>query len=135
MRGVKLRSLMVMVCLSTIALVACSSSNGDASSDPASCSVVITSYDQTCTQDSDCVGAPPGGDACGECHQLNPAFACTLAAINVNDSARYTSDIAKALENQGAPAENCGTSCPIAVPAKCVDHTCKLVAASVDAGN
>jgi hypothetical protein len=134
MCGVKLHSSMLMICLLAIALVACSSSS-NVSSDPASCNVVITSYDQTCTQDSDCVGAPPGGDACGECHQLNPAFACTLAAINTKDSARFTSDIAKALENQGAPAENCGTSCPAGSVPKCVDNSCELVAESVDAGH
>ncbi len=116
-----------------LAAVACSSSS-NASSDPASCNVVVTSYDQTCTQDSDCVGAPPGGDACGECATGNPAFVCTLAAINTKDSARYQNDLANAIKSSETTS-TCGTSCPVPGKPTCVDNVCKLVAASSDAGS
>jgi hypothetical protein len=96
--------------------------------------VVVTNYDTSCTQDSDCVAAPPGGNTCDPCHAGSGDFVCKLSAVNSKDSARYASDLSAALQNiEGTSTyQQCVTaSCPNGggTP-KCIANQCTLSSAT-----
>lgn len=85
------------------------------------CSIEASSYDQSCTLDSDCV-AVFSGSFCGA-HEC----ACENSVINVTAEARYEAD----LQNDHAPE----CPCPSPPPVSCNAGTCGLrTASSVDSG-
>jgi hypothetical protein len=80
--------------------------------------IQASSYDQTCTVDSDCVGIAEG-NLCDHCD-------CVNAAINVRDEARYQSDNSGKVSTQlckcptvavACDAGTCGTS-PFPMPSE-----------------
>jgi hypothetical protein len=89
-----------------------------------SCSILASSYDQSCAHDSDCVAVYSGTT----CH----ACACENAAINVSAQGRYDSD------RSGVEVGEC--PCPSPPAVGCVSGTCVVTGgiavgdAGVDAG-
>lgn len=109
--------------------------------DGGSCNIVAAGYDQNCTQDSDCVAVPTGGNTCDPCQAGSGDFDCKLAVVSATDSARYTSDLSNALQGyQGTSTyQQCViNSCPAftMIPA-CVNNKCQATngSAGVDAGH
>jgi hypothetical protein len=85
------------------------------------CSIEASSYDQSCTLDSDCV-AVFSGSFCGD-HEC----ACENSAINVSAQTRYVAD----LQNDHAPE----CPCPSPPAVSCNGGTCGLrTNSAVDAG-
>ena len=93
-------------CLDVGPAMLCCAVNADAG-----CSEIeASSYDQTCTGDSDCVTVSVG-DPCMEC-----VFACgeNVGAINASAMAQYKADVAK------TPAAVAACGCPLYLhPSKC----------------
>jgi hypothetical protein len=77
----------------------------------ASCSILASSYKQSCARDSDCVAVYSGSVCDGSC-------ACENAAINVASQAQYESDLAAA-----SPPE---CPCPAPPPVTCAQGVCEL---------
>jgi hypothetical protein len=101
--------------------------------------VVVTNYDTSCTQDSDCVAAPAGGNTCDPCHAGSGDFVCKLSGVNAKDSARYASDLSAALQSiEGTSTyQQCViASCPAGdLAPKCVDNQCKVTPSAVANGD
>ncbi|HEX4340769.1 MAG TPA: hypothetical protein VH062_32900 [Polyangiaceae bacterium] len=98
---------------------------GDAA---ATCTILASSYDQSCTQDSDCVPVGEGKGCGAPCGPL-----CPSTAINVNAEATYRADLAKT--PYGYCGFNCG--CPVSGTPRCVHGKCTqglLRLIPVDAG-
>ncbi len=106
--------------------------------DGASCEVAASNYDQTCTKDSDCVLAPPGGDVCDVCSAGSGDWSCdNLAAVNVSASAAYASALKAALAPLVGTAayEQCVIqSCTTGGVAACQAGTCVVKQGAPDAG-
>jgi hypothetical protein len=80
----------------------------------AGCFVVASNYDQTCTQDSDCVLVPPGGNICDPCSAGSGCLFCLLTSVNGKASAQYMADLAAALEPfEGTPQDPQPNGCVI----------------------
>jgi hypothetical protein len=78
--------------------------------DAAACIVEASSYDQSCTQDSDCVLVPAGGDVCDPCGNAGTLY-CTTAAVNATVSGKYLAALAPAASGI---TKACGPiSCPL----------------------
>jgi hypothetical protein len=73
------------------------------------CSIIASSYDQSCAVDSDCV-AVVEVLGCGDC-------ACWTGAINKREQARYTRDSSGLAPSAGAGI--CGCPCEAASPHCC----------------
>jgi hypothetical protein len=115
--------LILSIVLATCPVLACSgktlSSGGSpdaapegGSGDGAACvNVELSSYDQSCNVDSDCVEITSGTICNGSCE-------CGGSVINIDGQARYQSQVA------GITA----SGCPCAYPGNpaCVNHTCTL---------
>ena len=114
--------LILSLALATCPVLACSgktlSSGGtDASAeagDGAACvNVVLSSYDQSCNVDSDCVEITSGTVCNGSCE-------CGGSVINVDGQARYQSQVA-GLTSGDCPCFDSGNP-------TCVNHTCTICA-------
>jgi hypothetical protein len=68
-------------------------------------------YDQTCEQDSDCIGI-------GEGNGCDCKVVCQNAAINIADEAKWLKDRAE------TPAHAAKCLCPNAPVPCCLDHRC-----------
>jgi hypothetical protein len=88
------------------------SSGGGSSSGGASCvDIVVSSYDISCQQATDCIEIASGQLCSGGC-------SCPDATINVSGQARYQSQLAS------IDPGFCG--CPLVFPAECIDNTCTI---------
>jgi hypothetical protein len=85
--------------------------------------IKASSYDQSCTSDSDCV-AVAEGDSCLAC-----AFSCPNAVINPGALAKYRSDIASA--PHAAFALAC-FGCPIVTGPCCLGGSCHIGEECID---
>ncbi|MGO9839032.1 MAG: hypothetical protein ACLP1X_33025 [Polyangiaceae bacterium] len=100
----------------------------------ASATVQASSYDQSCTVDTDCVGVSEG-DSCNPCD-----FSCVNAAINAGALTQYTSDTASFPAVLAVAKGACASSCGGPETACCVGGTCHwgyftCPDASADAGD
>ena len=129
-------------CSSTSPVASWSSTAADSSA-PASggadcANVVVTSYDTSCAQDSDCAAVPAGGNTCDPCHAGSGDFVCKLSGVNVKDSTRYADDLNAALQSiQGTSTyQQCVVaSCPAGnLAPKCVANQCVVRGSDADAG-
>jgi hypothetical protein len=82
--------------------------------------ILASSYDRSCSSDSDCV-AVSVGDICVPC-----GIGCRNTAINVASHAQYNEDVARAYAATpaGVPYP-CETTCPHSRDACCVDGQCR----------
>jgi len=111
--------LVLSLLLATCPLAACTgktvSSGGSpdgGSGDDASCvNVELSSYDQSCNVDSDCVEITSGTICNGSCE-------CGGSVINIDGQARYQSQVA-GITSGDCPCANSGNP-------SCVNHTCTL---------
>jgi hypothetical protein len=78
-----------------------------------SCSISGSSYDQSCTQSSDCVVEPEGDYCSGEC-------GCAATAINVRAQTQYESDLN---DTRGCSGYS---PCPASGYPVCVHGTCGI---------
>lgn len=113
------------VALATSSIVACSGktlvsgASPDASAeggsgDGAVCvNVVLSSYDQTCNVDTDCVEITSGTICNGSCE-------CGGSVINIDGQSRYQSQV--------APITPSGCPCAYDGNPKCINHSCTLCA-------
>jgi hypothetical protein len=98
-----------------------SGSGGDSGGGSASstadgpCELLASSFDSSCTSDSDCVLAPPGGDTCDPCASAQ-TFWCATTIVNAKNAATYLARI-EAVQDQmrevNASGRFCAASCPI----------------------
>ena len=104
--------------------------------DAAACTGTVihaSSYDQSCTTDSDCV-AVAEGNACIAC-----GFNCANAVINVSAQAQYRADIANTPAGSSESDPACVSGCPAEFVPCCragqcrTDSTCSMPAPA-DAG-
>jgi hypothetical protein len=91
------------------------------------CELLAASVDTSCTSDSDCAFAPPGGDTCDPCVSAQ-TFWCATSAVNAKSAAAYLARIA-AVQNQmrdvNANGGFCSASCPVELrPPACLDGHC-----------
>jgi hypothetical protein len=90
----------------------------DAGSDAGLCvNVDLSTYDTSCTKDSDCFQIT-AGELCA------PPCLCGGAAINVSGEPRYNAAIAPLLNTLG------GCDCPVAFPVTCFQNTCQVCSPS-----
>ena len=82
--------------------------------------IEASSYDQSCTTDTDCV-AISAQDSCSLC-----AFNCNNATINVSAMTRYESDIDYTTANFSSHGLACLTACIQEGAPCCVGGTCQL---------
>ncbi len=61
----------------------------DSDTDAASCLLRATDYDRTCTQDSDCVLVPKGGNVCDPCSNATGCLFCDFDALSASGAATY----------------------------------------------
>jgi hypothetical protein len=95
-------------------------STGDAGSDGAVCiDLTPSTFDQTCTLDSDCFMVT-GGHFCSGA----PWCMCGLAAINVDGQSRYQQEL-KDIQSRLTPGPR-GCSCPFLGRPTCVSKQCVL---------
>ena len=90
----------------------------DAGTDSMTCTMLDQSgFDQSCTQDPDCV-AVSAGTICntGSC-------LCAAAAINVSDQARYQDMVMKLVATLQPPPGGC--NCPSFGKPRCIDNVCR----------
>ena len=98
----------------SVAIAASDDGGGDAGQADAlaaaSCTTIdVTSYDQSCTKDSDCLAVVAGTFCPGQC-------TCATGAINLGEAMRYKQAL--------APLREC--SCPGVGAPTCADGRCKL---------
>jgi hypothetical protein len=106
----------------------------EATTGGASCSILASSYDQTCSQDSDCVLVPPGGDTCDPCSAGTGCLFCDIASVNAAASAKYLSDLAAALQPYQGQSQYFGCvtgGCPVGLTAVCHQGLCTTSAGPV----
>jgi sulfatase modifying factor 1 len=86
---------------------------------PASCTILASDYDQSCTSDSDCVGVT-AGNFCGS----NPTCNCGgfTDAISVNALAQFNADVAK---TPSGPQVTCPCPMPAEPPGTTSAVCCK----------
>jgi hypothetical protein len=98
-----------MACTTTVAPSGPGTGTQKQPGDAAACFVEASSYDQSCTGDSDCVLVPAGGNVCDPCANGGTLY-CTTAAVNRMVSGEYLAALPVA---SGIP-ETCGAiSCPM----------------------
>jgi hypothetical protein len=76
--------------------------------------VVLSSYDQSCDQDSDCISITTGV-LCSEC-------LCGGSPVNKSGEARYQAQVDPLISRAGGLT--CG--CPAGAVPQCLDHTCTV---------
>jgi hypothetical protein len=127
-----LRRFFFTITSASLLAIACggsADSTGTSTQSDSACSVVATSYDQSCSKDADCVLVPPGGNTCDPCGG-DPSgsgmyyFFCDEVAINVKDRARYLAALQSGLATVPDKQLSCSSSCPMAPAATCVQGTC-----------
>jgi hypothetical protein len=105
--------------------------------DAGACIIQASAYDQSCTQDSDCVAVPVGGNTCDPCHAGSGDFACKLAGVNASHlPASYETDLSAALakyEGTATWTQCVQASCPVLIGPRCSAGVC-VVGPLVDAG-
>jgi hypothetical protein len=107
---------------------------GNSCTDASATTVRASSYDQSCTVDTDCVGVSQG-DSCNPCD-----FSCVNASINSGALTQYTSDTANFPAVLAVAKGACASSCGGPETACCIGGTCHwgyfmCPAANTDAGD
>jgi hypothetical protein len=96
----------------------------DAGADSASCMILASNYDQSCTLDTDCTNVH-AGDYCSVPPLSSVICLCAASAINVAALAQFSEDISKTPLIQ-AIASRAACGCPSSAPAPCCRHgTCQ----------
>jgi hypothetical protein len=82
--------------------------------DAGACFVRSSSYDRTCTQDSDCVAVPSGGNVCDPCdNDLVACLGCSYSAVNQAAAPAYLATLKAQLALYEQTGLGCiTTSCP-----------------------
>jgi hypothetical protein len=104
---------------------------GNSCTDASATTVWASSYDQSCTVDTDCVGVSEG-DSCNPCD-----FNCVNAAINAGGLPQYASDTAYFPAVLAVAKGACASSCGGPETACCIGGTCHwgYFMCPADAGN
>ena len=111
----------------------CCGAKGGAETTTGACELLAPDYDDSCTADSDCAAAPPGGDTCDPCSDPQ-SFWCATDIVSTKTAAAYlakTEAVQQQMRNANVSGTFCSASCPITTAGSghlgCVSGTCIYV--------